>query len=87
MQWVGEAMRYRAENGPSTLALVFTKKCGVDLKGDINYTSPLAKSDHVMMEIEAIGEIEEDKGEKHVEGRRNYKKTNSAELIHLFFVK
>ncbi len=56
----------------------------VDLKGDISYTSPIRKSDHVLMDMEVMGMIDRDTREKHRESRRNYERANFVELRSIF---
>lgn len=57
IQWTEEITMY-TEDEPSRLNLVFTK-C-VNLKGNIKYLSPRGKSDHVLLEIEVMGNKDED---------------------------
>lgn len=81
-QWVKEATRYREEAEPSLLDLVFTKK--PESPPTIQYSSPMGKSDHVMMEIEMseceVSNIRED----HKEERLNYARANFEELRNFF---
>ncbi len=54
-QWVEENMRFRGEDGPSRLDLIFMKESKV--VKDIDYKCPIGKSDHVVVEcILRIGE-------------------------------
>ncbi|MPC61465.1 hypothetical protein E2C01_055537 [Portunus trituberculatus] len=49
-QWVEESTRYREEEEPSLLHLVFTKK--PEPPPIIQYHSPIGRSDHVTSELE-----------------------------------
>ncbi|MPC85404.1 hypothetical protein E2C01_080176 [Portunus trituberculatus] len=49
-QWVEESTRYRREEEPSLLDLVFTKK--PEPSPSIQYLSPMGRSDHVTLELE-----------------------------------
>ncbi|MPD03040.1 hypothetical protein E2C01_098655 [Portunus trituberculatus] len=49
-QWVEESTRYRGEEEPSLLDLVFTKKS--ESPPIIQYLSPMGKSDHVTLEVQ-----------------------------------
>ncbi|MPC90003.1 hypothetical protein E2C01_084969 [Portunus trituberculatus] len=49
-QWVEESTRYRGEEEPSLLDLVFRKKPESPLI--IQYLSPMGKSDHVTLEMQ-----------------------------------
>ncbi|MPC91682.1 hypothetical protein E2C01_086736 [Portunus trituberculatus] len=51
-QWVEESTRYRDEEEPLLLDLVFTKK------PIIQYLSPMGKSDHVTLEMQIQEEDE-----------------------------
>ena len=48
-QWVEEATRYRGEEEPSLLDLVFTKK--PEPRPNIHKQSPMGKSDHLLLKI------------------------------------
>ena len=49
-QWVKETTRYRGEDEPSQLDLIFTKK--PEIEPNIKYMSPMGKSNHVTIEID-----------------------------------
>ncbi|MPC23400.1 hypothetical protein E2C01_016444 [Portunus trituberculatus] len=49
-QWVEESTRYKGKEEPSLLDLVFTKK--PEPTSNIQYLSPLGRSDHVTLELE-----------------------------------
>ena len=81
-QWVEESTRYRGEEEPSMLDLVFTKK--PEPRPTIKYLSPMGKSDHVVIEMELQEwEIIVHK-EDHKNGRLNYARTNFVELRKFF---
>ena len=46
VQWITENTRFRGEDKPSRLDLLFTK--GINLETDINYECPFGRSDHVV---------------------------------------
>ena len=77
-QWVRENTRYRGEDEPTMLDLVFTKK--PETCPTIEYLCPMGKSDHVVMEIELKGSEKEIRSEGHKNGRLNHAKANFAEL-------
>lgn len=66
IQWVKNLTRYRGEDETSRFFLTFTKR--VDRERYVSYMCPIAKSDHVIMEMEVIGEREGIQG-------KNIKKT------------
>ena len=76
-QWV-EDIKYRENEEPSRLDLVFTKE--PEILENLVYKSPLRKSDHVLNESNLKGEPEEARREDYIEGRYNYSKANFAEL-------
>ena len=82
MQWVTEKTRYRGEDEPSRLDLVFTK--GTDLAKEIIYKCPIGKSSHVILEIVTRGDNAREKDESHKRRRRNYAKANFNELKEYF---
>ena len=81
VQWVNEDTRYRGEDRPSRLDLVFTKE--VELAKDIVFDCPFGKSDHVILEIEMEG-VTEERDETHRKKRRNFAKANFPELRNFF---
>ena len=72
IQWVTNYTKYRGEDKPSRLDLLFTKE--INLKNYINYECPF-RSDHVVLEIEITGDIE-DKQEESYKKKKNYAKAN-----------
>ena len=77
-QWVEELTRYRGQEVPSLLDLVFSKM--LEHRPNIKYLSPMGRSDHVVLEINLkdweISKEEED----HKNERYNYAKGNFTEL-------
>jgi len=51
-QHVSEPTRYRSDNTPSLLDLVFTNE--LDMISDLSYTSPLGNSDHVCIHFDLV---------------------------------
>ena len=82
IQRVSENTRFRGEDKPSRLDLVFTKE--VELIKDINYVCPIGKSDHVILEMMVKGAYEKVRDETHWNKRRNYAKANFPELRNFF---
>ena len=82
IQRVTENTRFRGEDKPSRLDLVFTKE--VELTRDISYMCPLGKSDHVILELKIMGPFEKERDESHWNMRRNYAKANFPELMNFF---
>ena len=81
-QWVEEPTRYRGQEVPSSLDLVFSKK--PQPRPNIKYLSPMGRSDHVVLEINLKDwEIPKDE-ENHKNGRFNYAKGNFTELRKFF---
>ena len=72
IQWVTENTRFRGENKPSRLDLLFTK--GINLETDINNECPFGRSDHVVLEIEIKGDIKDKQEESYKKKRINYAK-------------
>ena len=66
IQWVTENTRFRAEDKPPRLDLLFTK--GINLETGINYECPFGRSDHMILKIEIKGDIKTN--------RRNHTKRN-----------
>ena len=81
-QWVEESTRYRGEEEPSMLDLVFTKK--PEPRPTIKYKSPMGKSDHVILEMELQDWVILSYKEDHKNGRLNYAKANFVELRKFF---
>ena len=77
-QWVEEPTRYRGQDEPSLLDLVFTKK--PEHRPTIEYMSPLGRSDHVVLEITLKDWEMIEYEEEHKNGRLNYAKANYKEL-------
>ena len=78
IQWVTENTRFRREDKPSRLDLLFTK--GIKLEKDINYKCPFGRSDHVVLEIEIKGDIEDKQEESCKKKRKNYAKANDTAI-------
>ncbi len=76
-QWVKENTRYRGEDEPSLLDLVFTKK--PENEPSIEYLCPVGKSDHVKMEIEIKEEVPKF-NEEYKNERKNYAKADFTGL-------
>ena len=77
-QWVKETTRYRGDDEPSQLDLVFTKR--PEAEPSIDYLSPMGKSDHVLIEINIHKEELHTPNEDHKKERRNYAKANFTGL-------
>ena len=71
-QWVSENTRYRGDDEPTRLDLVFSKK-PQEMK--VDYQSPVGKSDHVLLELETVNNMVEERGEPHKANRLNDTKT------------
>ena len=80
-QWVQESTRYRGDDEPSRLDLVLTK--GVELAKEVDSMCPIAKSDHVILEIQIESNMKWRK-EEHKRNRRNYRKA-SIENMKTYF--
>ena len=81
-QWVKQATKCRGEGEPSMLDLVFTKS--PEGRPDIQYQSPLGKSDHMVLEIKPERDEAILRSEEYRKERRNYAKTNFKELRDFF---
>ena len=76
-QWVEEPTRYRGEDEPSMLNLVFTRK--PESPPIIQYLSPMGRSDHVTIEMQiqeedGISYRDDYKGERLDYARADYEK-------------
>jgi len=80
-QWVTEHTRYRGDDEPARLDLVFTKE-PQEIK--LNYKSPVGKSDHVLLELDTMLELAEKWDEAYKTGRLNYAKTNFEDLKNFY---
>ena len=80
-QWVTENSRFRGDDKPSRLDILFTK--GINLEIDINYECPFRRSGHVVLEIEIKGDIK-DKQEESCKKKRNYAKANYTAMKRFF---
>ncbi|MPC95630.1 hypothetical protein E2C01_090849 [Portunus trituberculatus] len=69
-QWVEKSARYRREEEPLLLDLVFTKK--PEPLPIIQYLSPMRRSDHVTLEMQIQEEDEISYREDYKEERLNY---------------
>ena len=81
-QWVEESTRYRGEEEPSLLDLVFTKK--PESPPIIQYLSPMGKSDHVTVEIQMQEEDEISYREDYKGERLNYARADFEKLRSYF---
>ena len=81
-QWANEYTRFRGEEEPAMLDLVFTKK--PESRPVITYLSPFGKSDHVVIEIELENRTEIKHNEEHRKGRLNHAKSNFDGLSKFF---
>ena len=81
-QWVTEKTRYRGDDEPSRLDLVFSKE--VDVIKDISYISPLGKSDHVLIEMEIENTGSYERIEMHRKMKVNYGKADVGNLRKYF---
>ena len=77
-QWVKETTRYRGEDEPSQLDLVFTRK--PEVEPAIDFLCPVGKSDHVVIEINIHKEEIHKRNEDYKKERRNYAKANFTGL-------
>ena len=59
IQWITDYTRYREEDKPSRLDLLFTKR--INLEKDINYECPFGRNDHVVLEIDIKGNMDENR--------------------------
>ena len=74
IQWIKEATRFRGEDTPARLDLLFSKE--PDVIGEINYKCPIGKSDHVVIEFNILEGRAEPRDESYKKGRLNYAKAN-----------
>ena len=77
-QWVTENTRFRGNEEPSRLDLVFTKE--PEIIENVTYKSPIGKSDHVLIEMELKVRLDEIKRKDYTNSRFNFGKTNFKEL-------
>ena len=77
-QWVEECTRYRGEEEPAMLDLVFTKR--PEPRPTIKYLGPMGKSDHILLEVEMQEEEVLRYKEDYKSGRLNYAKAKFDEL-------
>lgn len=82
IQWVKETTRFRGDDQPSRLDLVFTK--GIEILDKMVYKNPLGKSDHALIEFE-IYDIKK-RGEEgtRIEGKFDYGKADLGKM-NIFF--
>ncbi|XP_076062422.1 uncharacterized protein LOC143037755 [Oratosquilla oratoria] len=81
-QWVHENTRYRNNEEPSKLDLIFTTEPEIVHK--VQYETPIGKSDHVLIETILKEEIDIERNEKHRKGRLRYNKTDFTKLKTFF---
>ena len=82
IHWVPKNTRFRGEDKPSRLDLLFT--IGINLETYINYECPFGKSDHVVLEIDIKGDIKDKQEESYKKKRRNYAKANYTAMKRFF---
>ena len=82
IQRVTENTRFRSEDKPSRLDLLFAK--GINLETYINYECPFGRSDHVVLEIEIKGDLKDKLEESYTKKRRNYAKANYTAMKRFF---
>lgn len=78
-QWVKEMTRYRRDDEPSQLDLVFTKNPEI-VPTSIECLSSARKRDHVMMEIDIHEDEVLKSNDDYKKERRNYAKANFTGL-------
>ena len=81
-QWVNENTRFRNEENPSRLDLIFTK--GIQAVTDLGYKTPLGKSDHVVIEFKLSWGEGTRRNENHRREWLNYSKANYNQLRQYF---
>ena len=64
IQWVTESTRYRGEDKPSRLELLFTK--GINLEKRYYYECHFGRSDHVVLKIEIKENMENKQKESYI---------------------
>ncbi len=77
-----ENTRFRANEEPSRLDLLFTKE--QEITEDLNYRTLTGKSDHILFEFGIEEEMEEGRKADYRKGSQNYSKTNFNELRKYF---
>ena len=82
IQWVTENTRFRGEDKPSRLDILFTK--GINLETNINYECPFGKSDHAVLKIEIKGDIKGKQKKSYKKKRRNYAEVNYTVMKRFF---
>ena len=73
-QWIQQETRFRSDEQPSRLDLIFTKE--PDIVKVVKYKPPINKSDHILMEMEIEDVLGEVRCEEYKEGRPMYSKTD-----------
>ena len=81
-QWIGECTRYRNDEEPSRLDLIFTKE--PEIVNSVEYKTPVGKSDHVLIEIKLDESVYVERNETHKIGRWMYNKTDFFGLKKFF---
>ncbi len=69
-QWIATDMRFRADDVPSRLDLIFTKK--PEITESVTYDSSLDKNDHVFIELQITETLKCLREDSHKIGRLNY---------------
>ena len=72
-QWIKESTRFRREEEPLRLDLIFTKE--QDVVEDIICKSPNVMSDRVITELQLSRREQEDRKEEHRAERNDYRRT------------
>lgn len=78
-QWIGTNTRFRGDDQPFRLHLVFMKD--PEIIGRVTYDLPSGKSDHVMIKFLMNENLSCIRKEDHKIGRLNYKKAKSHETL------
>ena len=73
-QWIQDNTRFKGEEVPSRLDLVFTKE--PDIIEDLKLNSPTEKSDHALVEFKLCRSSPEIRNEDHKAGMFDYRKGN-----------
>ena len=77
-QWVNEHTRYRGSEEPSRLDLIFTTDPGIIQ--ELNYKSPIGKSDHVLIEYTLNESVRRQKNEEYKRDWFNFTRANFEQL-------
>ena len=69
-QWIQQKTRFRSDEQPLRLDLVFTEDPGI--VNGIRYKSPINKSNHILIDIELADNTIRERNEEHRGGRLIY---------------